>query len=89
MSQTCKQYSSNNNVDLYGLQLPDWILNNNNWQADIGHTSIVLNCSESDEEELVYSLVAVYSDAEAQDYLSKHGYFVTINSRVAKVLITN
>ncbi|MGL4694975.1 DUF4767 domain-containing protein [Enterococcus larvae] len=84
-----KQYSPNNNVDLYGLQLPDSVLNNNKWQAVIGNTPIVLNWSESGEEESGYSLVAVYSDAEAQDHLSKHVYFFTINSGVPKVLITS
>ncbi|MFL0440933.1 DUF4767 domain-containing protein [Enterococcus pernyi] len=89
MNQTYKQYSLNNNVDLYGLQLPDSVLNTNKWQAVIGNTPIVLNWSESGEEESGYSLVAVYSDAEAQDRLSKHVYFFTINSGVPKVLITS
>ena len=89
MNQAYKQYSPNNNVDLYGLQLPDSVLNSNKWQAVIGNTPIVLNWSESGEEESGYSLVAVYSDAEAQDYLSKHVYFFTINSGVPKVLITS
>ncbi|MGH1845574.1 DUF4767 domain-containing protein [Enterococcus gilvus] len=89
MNQTYKQYSPHNNVDLYGLQLPDSVLNNNKWQAVIGNTPIVLNWSESGEEESGYSLVAVYSDAETQDYLSKHVYFFTINSGVPKVLITS
>lgn len=89
MNQTYKQYSPNNNVDLYGLQLPDSVLNTNKWQAVIGNTPKVLNWSESGEEESGYSLVAVYSDAEAQDRLSKHVYFFTINSGVPKVLITS
>lgn len=89
MNQTYKQYSPNNNVDLYGLQLPDSVLNTNKWQAVIGNTPIVLNWSESGEEESGYSLVAVYSDVEAQDSLSKHVYFFTINSGVPKVLITS
>ncbi|MBU5369634.1 DUF4767 domain-containing protein [Enterococcus avium] len=89
MNQAYKQYSPNNNVDLYGLQLPDSVLNNNKWQAVIGNTPIVINWSESGEEESGYSLVAVYSDAEAQDHLSKHVYFFTINSGVPKVLITS
>lgn len=88
MNQTYRQYSPNNNVDLYGLQLPDSVLNNK-WQAVIGNTPIVLKWSESGEEESGYSLVAVYSDAEAQEYLSKHVYFFTINSGVPKVLITS
>ncbi|EPM6822836.1 hypothetical protein ACYK63_002745 [Enterococcus faecium] len=33
---------------------------------------MVLYWSESGEEELGYSLVAVYSDAEAQNHLSKN-----------------
>ncbi|MBO0470989.1 DUF4767 domain-containing protein [Enterococcus sp. DIV0242_7C1] len=89
MNQTYKQYSPNNNVDLYGLQLPDSVLNNNQWQAVIGNTPIVINWSENGEEESGYSLVAVYSDAEAQNYLSKHVYFFTINSGIPKVLITS
>ncbi|EOE08891.1 hypothetical protein Q9Q_01958 [Enterococcus faecalis EnGen0078] len=89
MNQTYKQYSPNNNVDLYGLHLPDSVLNNNKWQAVIDNTPIVLNWSESGEEESGYSLVAVYSDSETQDYLSKHVYFFTINSGVPKVLITS
>lgn len=89
MNQAYKHYSPNNNVDLYGLQLPDSVLNNNKWQAVIGNTPIVLNWSESGEEESGYSLVAVYSDAETQDHLSKHVYFFTINSGVPKVLITS
>jgi hypothetical protein len=89
MNQTYKQYIPNNNVDLYGLKLPDSVLNNNKWQAVIGNTPIVLNWSENGEEESGYSLVAVYSDAEAQGYLSKHVYFFTINSGVPKVLITS
>lgn len=89
MNQTYKQYSPNNNVDLYGLQLPDSVLNNNKWQAVIGNTPIVLNWSENGDEESGYSLVAVYSDSETQDYLSKHVYFFTINSGVPKVLITS
>lgn len=89
MNQTYKQYSPNNNVDLYGLQLPDSVLNNNKWGAVIGNTPIVLNWSKSGEEESGYSLVAVYSDSETQDYLSKHVYFFTINSGVPKVLITS
>lgn len=59
------------------------------WQVVIGNTPIVLNWSKSGEEESGYSLVAVYSDAEAQDHLSKHVYFFTINSGVPKVLITS
>lgn len=89
MDQTYKQYSPNNNVDLYGLQLPDSVLNNNRWQVVIGNTPIVLNWSESGEEASGYSLVAVYSDAEEQGYLAKHVYFFTINSGIPKVLITS
>lgn len=89
MNQTYKQYNPNNNVDLYGLQLPDSVLNNNKWQAVIGNTPIVLNWSKSGEEESGYSLVAVYSDAETRDHLSKHVYFFTINSGVPKVLVTS
>lgn len=89
MGQHYIQYGPNNNADLYGVKLPDAVLNNDSvWQAAVGKAPIVINWSETGEVQNGYALVAVYSDAASQDYLSKHVYFFTINSGVPKVLIT-
>ncbi|MBS7577101.1 MULTISPECIES: DUF4767 domain-containing protein [unclassified Enterococcus] len=88
MNRSYKQYSPNNNVDLYGLSLPASVLNNSGWQAVIGDTPIVLNWSEYGDEKSDYSLVAVYSDAETQPEFAKHVYFFTIYLGQPKVLIT-
>ncbi|MGX7419927.1 DUF4767 domain-containing protein [Carnobacterium gallinarum] len=90
MNQIYKQYSPNNNVDLYGLQLPNAVLKHDiGWQAVIGNTPIVLNWSENGEVDNGYALVAVYSDAENQPYMEKHVYFFTIVAGMPKVLVTS
>ncbi|WP_420999873.1 DUF4767 domain-containing protein [Carnobacterium maltaromaticum] len=90
MNQIYKQYSPNNNVDLYGLQFPDEVLKHDiGWQAVIGNTPIVLNWSENGEADNGYALVAVYSDAETQPYMEKHVYFFTIVAGMPKVLVTS
>lgn len=81
MNQTYKPYEPGNNVDLYGLQLPDSILTNENgWQASIGEVPLSLMWSENGQVNNGYALVAVYSDAESQPYLKQHVYFFTIQS---------
>ncbi|MDA9470919.1 DUF4767 domain-containing protein [Enterococcus sp. 5H] len=81
MDQVYKEYSPGNNVNLYGLQLPDGILNNENgWQASIGEVPISVTWSENGQVSDGYALVAVYSDAESQPYLKQHVYFFTIQS---------
>lgn len=89
MNQTYKQYSPNNNVDLYGLKLPDKVLDNKNgWQAVVDDVPIKIQWSENGEGAIDYSLVAVYSDADTQPYLEKHVYFFTFVSGIPKVLMT-
>ncbi|MBO0430785.1 DUF4767 domain-containing protein [Enterococcus sp. DIV0660C] len=89
MKQSYKEYGPGNNVNLYGLQLPDTVLaNTNGWQATVNNVPITLTWSENGEA-ASYALVAVYSDAETQASLAKHVYFFTIDAGVPKVLVTS
>lgn len=89
MKQTYREYTPNNNVDLYGLQLPDRVLTNGDgWQAVVDDVPIKLVWSEDGQSE-GYGLVAVFSDADTQPYLEKHVYFFTIVSGEPRVLVTS
>ena len=67
MGQSYRSYGPGNNVNLYGLQLPDGVLNHmNGWQATVANTPISLTWSENGEVPSGYGLVAVYSDAQTQ-----------------------
>lgn len=88
MKQTYREYTSNNNVDLYGLQLPDRVLTNGDgWQAVVDDVPIKLTWSEDGQGD-AYALVAVFSDADTQPYLEKHVYFFTVVSGKPRVLVT-
>lgn len=90
MKQSYKEYGPGNNVNLYGLQLPDTVLaNTNGWQATVNNVPITLTWSENGEANAGYALVAVYSDVETQASLAKHVYFFTIDAGVPKVLVTS
>lgn len=90
MKQSYKEYGPSNNVNLYGLQLPDTVLaNTNGWQATVNNVPITLTWSENGEANAGYALVAVYSDVETQASLAKHVYFFTIDAGVPKVLVTS
>lgn len=90
MEQTYQAYSPGNNVDLYGLALPDGVLSGSDkWQAVIDDTPIDIAWSDTGESSEAYNLVAVYSDAETQDYLDKHVYFFTIHNGSPLVLVTS
>lgn len=89
MKQSYKEYGPGNNVNLYGLQLPDAVLaNTNGWQATVNNVPITLTWSENGEA-AGSALVAVYSDVETQASLAKHVYFFTIDAGVPKVLVTS
>jgi hypothetical protein len=90
MGQIYKEYTPGNNVSLYGLPLPDGILNGTSgWQAVIDGTPIELYWSESGRGTSGYALVSVYSDAESQPYLVQHVYFFTLSNGQPTVLVTS
>lgn len=91
MKQTYREYTPEQNVDLYGLQLPRTVLTGKDgWQAVVNENPIELAWSEdgqtSGDE---YALVAVFSDADTQPEFGKHVYFFTIVSGEPKVLFTS
>lgn len=87
MGQTYKEYSPENNVNFYGLQVPDGILSGNMRPA-INNEAIDLAWSKTGVGQAGYQLVAVYSDADTQDYLEKHLYLFTIHNGKPEVLVT-
>lgn len=91
MGQSYQAYGPGNNVNLYGLQLPDGVLNHmNGWQATVANTPISLTWSENGEVPSGYGLVAVYSDAQTQSgQKTRHVYFFTIEGGTPKVLVTS
>lgn len=88
MNQTYQEYGLGNDVDLYGLKLPDDILGASSWKAALDNEPLNLKWSTSGHADGAYALVAVYSDAATMPYLKKHVYFFTINEGVPKVFVT-
>lgn len=90
MNQQYQAYQPGNNVNFYGLQIPDDVLNHKNGsQASIGERPINVKWSTNGQAgDGVYSLVAVYSDAKDQSYGNQHVYFFTIVDGKPQVLIT-
>ncbi len=91
MGQSYQAYSPGNNVSLYGLPLPDAVLNHTNgWQATVANAPISLSWTENGEVPSGYGLVAVYSDAQTQSGQKPiHVYFFTIEKGTPKVLVTS
>ncbi len=90
MKQTYREYTPENNVNLYDLQLPKRVLDEDGWQAVVNENPIELAWSEDGQTSGDgYALVAVFSDADTQPEFGKHVYFFTIVSGEPKVLVTS
>lgn len=87
MGQQYKSYTSQMNVDLYGLQIPQAILNGE-WTMAIGESPVSAEWSENGTGQAGYQIVAVYSDAETEPYLKKHVYLFGFQQGQPKVLVT-
>ena len=87
MSQDYKQYTESHSVELYGLMLPETVLNGE-WTMVVDDQPTQIEWSETGEGEAPYQLVAVYSDADTQPYLEKHVYFFVLHNGIPKVLVT-
>ena len=87
MDQSYKNYSPENNVDFYGMSLPETTLTGG-WQVAINEQPVEMEWSETGTGEKAYQLVAVYSDAETQPYLGKHLYYFVLEQGKPKVLVT-
>ncbi|GEQ48809.1 DUF4767 domain-containing protein [Tetragenococcus koreensis] len=90
MDQEYKEYSQGNNVDWYGEQIPDELVGEKkDWNTVLEEEPIDFEWSENGEaSEDAYALVAVYSDADTQEYPDQHLYFFAIYDGEPKVLIS-
>lgn len=92
MGQSYKEYQPNNNVDFYGVKLPDEVLGSDKKQPIAVNDQIVsAEWSSDGQSSSDYSIVSVYSDAETAPYAGKHVYFFGFynNQPVALVSMQN
>lgn len=87
MGQQYKSYTNQMSVDLYGLKVPQAILNGE-WKMAIGGVPASAEWSESGTGQADYQITAVYSDAETEPYLKKHVYLFGFQQNQPKVLVT-
>ncbi|MDR1807635.1 MAG: DUF4767 domain-containing protein [Propionibacteriaceae bacterium] len=87
MGQAYKEYGPGNNVDLYGLQVPDQVLDPSDWDFAVDYRTAAIAWSDDGRGD-GYRLVAVYSDAETQPYLEQHVYFFVLLDGQPQVLYT-
>lgn len=90
MGQQYEEYAPGNNVDLYGLQVPDAVLpkTSTGWTVAVNEAPVVIDWSTDGKNAEGYALVAVYSDAATQAYCEQHVYFFTIVDGTPQVLVT-
>ncbi|MBV7389525.1 DUF4767 domain-containing protein [Enterococcus alishanensis] len=87
MGQSYQEYQPQNNVNFYGLQLPDDVLENTQKQPMAVDNQIVsAEWSGNGESAAEYSIVAVYSDADTAAFAAKHVYFFAIHNNDPVVL---
>ncbi len=87
MGQQYKSYTNQMSVDLYGLKVPQVILNGE-WKMAIGGVPVSAEWSESGTGQADYQITAVYSDAETEPYLKKNVYLFGFQQNQPKVLVT-
>lgn len=90
MKQTYREYTPNNNVNFYGLQLPEAVLGSSKtWGIDVKDVAVSAEWSTTGESSSEYSIVAVYSDAETSSGSgARHLYFFGFNSNQPVVLVS-
>lgn len=87
MEQQYNEYTQENNVNFYGLELPSAILRGD-MRPKANDQFIEVSWSSDGESGSGYKIVAVYSDAETAQYLEKHCYLFTIFNGEPVILTT-
>lgn len=87
LGQSYKSYSPQNNVSLYGTPLPSAVIDGN-WKMAINGVPVTVQWSEDGTGNAGFNLVAVYSDAETEEYLMQHVYFFGFQNGQPKVYLT-
>ncbi|NBA60811.1 DUF4767 domain-containing protein [Enterococcus mundtii] len=87
MQQQYKRYNRNVPLNLYGLVLPQTLLNGE-WHFLVNDLSQTLEWSNSGIGTADFQLVAIYSDIENTHTMSSHTYFFGFENKQPIVLIT-
>lgn len=91
MGQSYNEYRPNNNVNYYGMQLPDDVLGaSKRSPMAVNDTIVSAEWSDSGESASEYSIVSVYSDAQTTPNPSagRHIYFFGFRGNQPVVLVS-
>lgn len=87
MGQSYKEYQPGQNVNFYGLNLPDDVLGTKQPIA-VNDKIVSAEWSASGKSSAEYTIVSVYSDAETASYAVRHVYFFGFNKDQPIVLVS-
>lgn len=88
MGQSYKEYTPGNNVNFYGLQLPDGVVGGSEMPLSINNQPATAEWSADGTSSAEYSVVAVYSDAETRGRMDNHVYFFAFHNQQPVVLVS-
>lgn len=89
MGQSYNEYRPGNNVNFYGMPLPEAVLGNTESPLAVNDTIVSAEWSDTGESAAQYSIVAVYSDAETVSGMkTRHVYFFAFTNNQPVVLVS-
>ncbi|MFC0276876.1 DUF4767 domain-containing protein [Enterococcus devriesei] len=88
MGQSYKEYAPGNNVNFYGLQLPDGVIGGSEMPLSVNNQPVTAEWSLDGTSSAEYSVVAVYSDAENSGRMNNHVYFFAFHNQQPVVLVS-
>ena len=87
MNQIYESYQPSNNVNYYGVMLPEALWDGKMHLA-VDESQVSSRWSDTGLGEEEYQIVALYSDSDTQDYVSKHVYLFAYHRGEPVVLMT-
>lgn len=91
MGQSYNEYRPGNNVNFYGMPLPEAVLGTTESPLAVNDTIVSAEWSDTGESSAQYSIVAVYSDAETVKNSAptgRHVYFFAFTNNQPVVLVS-
>lgn len=88
MGQAYESYSPGNNVNFYGVNFPDGVIDNGGMPVAVNDQIVSNEWSENGQSSKEYAIVAAYSDAKTARYMDKHVYFFTLHNNQPVVLVS-
>lgn len=88
MGQSYEEYTPGNNVNFYGLQLPDGVIGGSEMPLSVNNQLVTAAWSVDGTSSAEYSVVAVYSDAENRGRMDNHVYFFAFHNQQPVVLVS-